>query len=1128
MENATQQKTLSELREEKAKEKGKFVKWLRKHCPYFFDWRSLFWYGVMVLLIGILWMIAGLVRNSGAQLYGWDHELQYVTFTYDFWDVWHEFFRTGHFQLYSTSTYLGADNIGSNSYYGLFDPFLFICYIFPKSWIPQTFTWGTLAKGICSALAMRAYAKYLGVSEKSSRIGGIVYAFCGYVCFFEGFPSFVSMAVAVPWILLGIEKVLKEQKPLTLCLGIAFMGLVSFFFLVVVCIFGVLYAIWRYFATLKSRTVKRNFATIGLGVAAFAVGIMLCAWVLLPSIRNSTLSGRTNSVGSAYLQSIADAFKGQDFGTIFSRLFEMVGNHPMRELQGLISFFYPTCNYLYLPLVRSGYDSWTSSLFCYTPVVILFFIALFSSIRRKKWSHLVIFAICCYLVFTNFAYFFFYAFTGAGYGRWYIVLVPLIIFYAMSELDRLKEEKPWVVISGCLTALALAAFTWIFISLYVPGRTFERVSGEWDGYWQTSYTVPAISGGYDLGWLVYYQLILYVIIGAAYVIFRKKEWLHQIIFVCIIGELTVAGNLSFFWGNTCSVQDTFNGGASTMSQLTTIWNDINASDSSYFRGHTDGLDHTNTQMAFSYNGTSTFHSLFNYDLAQLTRYSHITNNEYTTQKYGYDIQNKSWSGYYGNKRLHFDTALGMKYYVIKEEGYAEEYDYGGSINAADNVPFGSELVKDYGNYRVYKNTYMDTFTLGHAVLEETYYKANSSSTGTSDDFYSGESIGNVQRSIEILRNEQIYVNGAIISDDQVEAFEQEDLWEEGQEKWTDAPMFYTGFTSVNYQRNVYKNDYLWWGPDKADGSGKEGPTYFLSDPNTEIVSSPNYSDLVGDYDKVVLTPSQGTYFNDEWGGAYFAINYNLASNSDGYNYVTRVYMIGDRINEETGEVEENVLLNYEYNTLRDYCRLRIGNYSNVYGFYPQGKVKYICFCGKSGDGKKFPTSSLGIYKMDRSQIDGEEGMMSKLTSSEYGLSDVTYSSDRFTFKTNFSKNRLVVTALGYDSGWKVTATDESGNHYSPNVYKLDGGFVGFVAPGGVGEVTYTLSYHTPYLREGFILMGIGLFLLVGYELGRGLYRHNKKKNEGSDEEKGNDAGIDGAPIITKVEEVDVSPEESTS
>ena len=121
------------------------------------------------------WMAYGLINNSFTQFYPWtDYFGQYVTMTFYYHDVWHTFFKTGYFELYSPNTYLGSDNIGSNSYYGLFDPFLFICYLFPRSWIPQTFALATMVKGAVGAMAMRAYLKYRGQTPLAKSVESIV------------------------------------------------------------------------------------------------------------------------------------------------------------------------------------------------------------------------------------------------------------------------------------------------------------------------------------------------------------------------------------------------------------------------------------------------------------------------------------------------------------------------------------------------------------------------------------------------------------------------------------------------------------------------------------------------------------------------------------------------------------------------------------------------------------------------------------------------------------------------------------------------------------------------------------------------------------------------------------------
>ena len=86
--------------------------------------------------------------------------------------------------------------------------------------------------------------------------------------------------------------------------------------------------------------------------------------------------------------------------------------------------------------------------------------------------------------------------------------------------------------------------------------------------------------------------------------------------------------------------------------------------------------------------------------------------------------------------------------------------------------------------------------------------------------------------------------------------------------------------------------------------------------------------------------------------------------------------------------------------------------------------------------------------------------------------------DEYSFSTNYSTSRFVVTQLGYDKGWSCLATKEDGATIQCPMYKLDGGLVGFFAP--AGKASYRLTYKTPYLEEGVVLAMIGSSLFFGF------------------------------------------------
>jgi uncharacterized membrane protein YfhO len=1080
-ENTGENTSLASLR--KHSKKNAVLEWLNKHTPWLTNWKSLFWFFVFIFLLGIAWMGYSVFFNSGTQLYGWDYSSQFTQLGYDFWDCWHTFFTTGEFVYYDSQTFLGVDNIGSNTYYGLFDPFLFLTNLFPRSAVPQVLAFATCLKGAVGALAMRAYLKYMGVSEASSRVGGTAFAYCGFLNFMVGFPNFVSMCFTIPLIFLGIEKVLKERKPSTLIWSVFLLGIICFFFLVVACIFGVLYALWRYFWTLKSRNAKQNWSALGMGIASFGLGIMLCSWVLLPSLRQSSLSGRTVSIGAAYWNSITTAFKGQDFGTIFGRLFEMVGDNQARELMGLVSFFYPTVNYLWLPLYNDPgswtYDSWISSLFVYTPMVIFFISSLISSVRKKDWEHLISFAICCYFTFTTFAYFFFYAFSGDGYGRWFIVLVPLIICQACRGIDDIKDSPKYQLTLATLLTAVGTILTYVITNVLLNGKSFTNPNGL--SYFHYLYQVPASVNGKSLMWIVYYQMALVVVEGIVIILCQNKKSLHKILIGFISVETIVCGNCSFVYGSSYSYNCDYNGGYGSVchyngSQTTFKPTAVNLQDavnkakeddpSDFYRIYQDGSFEKNISDAMGFNGASFFHSLYNYDLSDFARNSHIISNDSTGTSYGQKVTSKTWAGYYSNKRSAFDLTMGFRYYIIKNEGYPDGYWEDDS--KLYNVPFGSECVYRNDQFRVYKSPYY--IPLGHAV-DDVYRlgKVANSTTANRTAFYENNS--DVNGYLEIMRNEQVYLHGAIVNDDAVVS---DEFTISSTPSYVDSLSDFTCLSN-NVLGYTYKCE-------TGYGYHPSDPSSFLRDysPNNGPVSSGFISGLVYDADDgkmVWKCNSTSGYFNDDPTGAYFLLGFPYAGTSS----CTRIYMIGDTYDESGTLLATDQLLNYEYNAIsNDFVSGTSPSYNGLFGFYAPGKVKYIVFATKgSNTGISFTPF---LYRQERSNY---EANYAKLTSNEYALQDVKYvSSNEFTFKTNYSKSRFVVTGLGYDEGWSAVATSKgsSGEDVSTPVsmYRLDGGLVGFVAP--QGEVTYTLKYETPHLKTGIVLASIALIIYFGFEV----------------------------------------------
>ena len=91
---------------------------------------------------------------------------------------------------------------------------------------------------------------------------------------------------------------------------------------------------------------------------------------------------------------------------------------------------------------------------------------------------------------------------------------------------------------------------------------------------------------------------------------------------------------------------------------------------------------------------------------------------------------------------------------------------------------------------------------------------------------------------------------------------------------------------------------------------------------------------------------------------------------------------------------------------------------------------------------------------------------------EYVITDVKSSSNTYTFKTNFDKERVVVTRLAYEDGFSLKMVDSLGQEKTIKAFNAQGGFVSFVS--GAGECSYKLEFYTPYLKVASYISSIGV------------------------------------------------------
>lgn len=1015
---------------------------VREKLSFLYNRKSIFYYVLILIGVGLGFFGYALITQKFTTPFGGDFAQQYFAFEYNFYDDWWTFFKTGKFPFFDTNTFLGADNVFANTYYGLFSPFTFPILLFPRSFVPQAMALSSIAKLVTGALLFRVYLKYLGVSENGARTFGIAYAFMGWTAYYLWFNNFHDVLAFLPLVLFGIEKIIREKKIWACSLGFFLIALGNYFFLWTIGLFGVVYAAFRFFQTIKERggwkNWKEHLQVLGYGIAGFAIGFMIPCAILAPALLASF--GISRSTEAKYFDLLKGAIKDGDFGKAFEIVFTwwdpsvISGTSPksfyFMYAFPLASYFYPTVSCRYVNIVpMTGFNDAGSSIFFFTPCIIMFGACLYRSIKLKKISHFIAIAICVICLFVPFFYFLSGVFTD-NYGRWEIIVPAMGLVYIAKNFDHRNEIPKWVILVSAAVAL-----TGMILTLSLALHLVKEYSGK----------LHPIENTDRMG-VVVYEIVLCVVEAFFIGGFWKKTYLNHFVRIFIIIEAVVMGNITANMHGLQSIHTDVNTGLDSLASQLVVLDDLHQKDASYYRMVSTLTDesHVNLPQAENFNGLTTFHTFYSNYVDDFVHMTNIT------------CWDGSWASHYCYKHQYLESFLGVKYYFTRDSDTSYYYD-GKPIVYEPNVPLNYSLYMHdtERGYRVYKNEQFINFGISYDTL---YYKHTNENNPKYNAFYHGNIL------TSYLRNEEVLFKGVILNDDDLK------------EVVTEHPGIFNvidgapDLDMVNIgvsRKGIYAPYYVKPGESNRNyySINPDNPTRDIQD---IFLIDPNSSAAPKNFWQIVYEPKNGarTFPIGENGG-YYVLNYPVRNPWTNYN--SCVWLIDE--NGKTISFDE--------------LRFAESDYTNVgralYSRVPISKIIVVPMGG---------TYYAPIPELWYESYDSVSIKLSK--AQDNGISDVTYNGvNDFTFKTNHTSEKFIVTQLAYTPGWKLKATLADGTVTYPKVYSSQGGLAGFVAP--KGEVSYSLTYLTPGLAKWSIVSAVGIVALAGFSALPVIIRKRKEK-----------------------------------
>lgn len=370
----------------------------------------------------MLVLLPVMIFTGGYFVYYGDFNSQQLPFYY----LAHEAAQSGAFG-WNWRTDLGANFIGSYSFYLLGSPFFWVTVPFPQSWVLYLMPYLLALKHAFAALTAYAFIRRFVRSKPAAFIGGLLYAFSGFQLFNIFFNHFQDVTAFFPLLLIAMEQRVNENRRGVFAVTVAFMAILNYYFFTGQAVFAVIYFCIR--CTSKDfHADLRKFFSIALEAV---IGVMLACFMLLPSalaiLENNRVSSR---------------LYGND----------MVSYNDRVRIWHIIQSFFMLPDAPARPnLFRTDYGKW-ASIGGYLPMFSMAGVIAFMTQKRRHWATKLT-AVCIVCAFVPILNSMFYTFNGSYYARWFYMPILIMAMMTAYALDNPKIKwKGGLIVCGIMLA----------------------------------------------------------------------------------------------------------------------------------------------------------------------------------------------------------------------------------------------------------------------------------------------------------------------------------------------------------------------------------------------------------------------------------------------------------------------------------------------------------------------------------------------------------------------------------------------------------------------------------------------------------------------------------------------------
>lgn len=230
---------------------------------------------LLALLTAAIIFIPFMIWDKGYFFFFGDFNVQQIPF----YKLAHEAVRKGDI-FWNWYTDLGANFIGSYSFYLLGSPFFWLTLPFPTDFVPHLMAPLLMLKHACAAFTSCLYLKRFVRRPEFAVLGSLLYAFSGFAVYNVFFNHFHEAIICFPLLLVGLEELMVNNRRGVFALAVALNAFINYWFFIGEVVFTILYFIVRAFSQEWRISIAKFLWTAFESI----IGLLISMILFLPAV----------------------------------------------------------------------------------------------------------------------------------------------------------------------------------------------------------------------------------------------------------------------------------------------------------------------------------------------------------------------------------------------------------------------------------------------------------------------------------------------------------------------------------------------------------------------------------------------------------------------------------------------------------------------------------------------------------------------------------------------------------------------------------------------------------------------------------------------------------------------------